>query len=471
MIYCFLNDTAAYRRASGGVSEHVSIDQGAMLLDDQMVNYFNTPMLIADPRTKRLMYSDGNAETGISGLPDGRMSIHFDKDQLGGVDLSKCTTTELGKLFNIIELLVTSQNRTAATLNALMSSNSDYSIYSDSPICQISGTTVELIPANGGGYWLQNNVSASGHMRTWVEFAVEMGGQYMQFHIWAGRSGFMADYPWCTITDIWYPCDPNTIRTLTDYNNVAKLLQDASSFNMRLANTAVAGKDHTGVASFSSRYQNSVLSNTGNFRFYFGVVYKGRTPTNEEMRAAVKEDILEKTGTVSQDWEYVLPDLFTKAAFFLVPLWDNYSKTGANETIKHAIYPHRKFAEVLKKVYKTNIGSSSIDSNAEVIDCPASEVLLAAIASPDNASAYTSLSALHPTYMGVTDDDPDFVKQDAVTRLFSEGLNKTMTELLRIGMNTHVDATEFFSDKLLHLTFSAEGVDYHVLLKRSYPTT
>jgi len=73
--------------------------------------------------------------------------------------------------------------------------------------------------------------------------------------------------------------------------------------------------------------------------------------------------------------------------------------------------------------------------------------------------------------MGVTDDDPDFVKQDAVTRLFSEGLNKTMTELLRIGMNTHVDATEFFSDKLLHLTFSAEGVDYHVLLKRSYPTT
>jgi len=459
MLYAFINDTAAWRRATG-LSELVNYDQGAMFLDEQMVNYFNVPVKIGDTRKQRLAISvDTSSGESVSGVPDGMMHLMLDKDKLGGVDFNSVTANEYGQLFNIIELCFTSQNRTAAYLNAQMESNSIYGVYMVGSL-KISGSYVTL-----DNYYLQNNLIARPMIRSWIEFRVALAGQVVDFHIWAERDQFRADYPFTTMTAVVYPCEPAQILTLNDMENVAKMLQEGSLTSTAITATEMAADDHSGMYRFKCKYNNSILG-IGRYSFYFGVMYKGRAPSREEARQFIKTDLLEKTNTTEDIWIDVLPDLFARASFMLVPIWGNYSRNEANETIKFGVYDAQVFAKALKATYP-DYNQSNIDEYAEVLTVASSDILVAAIPGTDNDAANKQLSAIHPTYMGVSNDDPLFSKQSTITQQFSEQLNDTMGTLIAAGSSNVVDADVVYG--LRHLSFSVNGVDYHVLIKADYP--
>jgi len=243
------------------------------------------------------------------------------------------------------------------------------------------------------------------------------------------------------------------------------MLQESSFSSITASSAEVGGDDHTGVFSFKCKYNNSILG-IGRYSFYFGVTYKGRTPSREEARQYIKTNLLADTNTTEDIWIDVLPDLFSRAAFYLVPIWSNYTTNALSETIKSGIYDTEKFVNALKAAYPSYT-NTAVELYAQVLVVAASDVLLAVLPSEDNDAASKYVSQLHPTYMGVATASPLFSKQAAVTQEFSEQLNDTMGTLIAAGSGTVLDADEVMGKQ--HLSFSVNSVDYHVLIKADYP--
>ncbi len=457
MIYGFLSDTAAWLRATG-LSTVVNYDQGAMFMDEQTLNYFNTPARIGDNRSQRLTVSVSTPEVA-SGVPDGKLHLILDNDQMDSVSFASVTASEYQKLFNILETCFTTQDKTAAYLSAAMAADSNYDIF-------LSGTlTISADYVTIPYYYLTDSTTIAPRIRSWINFQCVLAGQTVEFKIWADLDDFKADYPHTTMTAVIYPCDPALILTLNTVENVAKMLQESSLTSITASSAEVSSDDHTGVFSFKCKYNNSILG-IGRYSFYFGVVYKGRTPSREEARQYIKTNLLADTNTTEDIWIDVLPDLFSRAAFYLVPIWSNYTTNAASETIKSGVYDTEKFINALKSVYSTYT-VAALEQYAQVLVVAASDVLLAVLPSEDNDASSKYVTQLHPTYMGVATASPLFSKQAAVTQEFSEQLNDTMGTLIAAGSGTVLDADEVMGKR--HLSFSVNSVDYHVLIKADYP--
>lgn len=531
-IYAFLDDTSLHRKVQG-LRTYENANQGVCCMDDQMVNYFLTPCSLSDVRTTRLrpigLTSLPADPTGMVGRPSGNMTLHFDGEKIGNVDLSgtTLTTAELQHLFNIIEYAAFTQSEdgtlpNAAAINATMAADTanfgGYATNSLSVSAAIvdtdddvrtkvtltetnissyygkmyvyNGTKVELTASNRDTY-----IGTTGYVissariemylngitnpvtpvfRTWIEFDMSLsGGQLVCFHIQVDRAGFMANYPFCNITNIIYPCDPMILRDLGSVDNVADLLAQSSHYTSNTLITPVRDDDHSGVYSFMCEYINTVIgTGQASYNFYFGVMYKGVAPDSETARTAIKNDLLEKTGTTEDDWRDILPGLFASAAFMFVPLWHHYVNNANNSNVPSKVYNVANFTKIMKKIYP-NYTDANFTAYLEVLPNAVSDVLILSIPSTENSALYRSVQKIHPTYMALANSDPNVNKQNADTIKFAEGLNNIMSELISfISNETNVRPEKArLYNGVYCVPFTVGGITFHIVTKQDYPTS
>lgn len=480
--------------------------------------------------------------TDIQGSLDGVMSIHFDGGKIGDIDLSetKLTDTELVYLFNIIEYAAYSQNEqgvlpSAATMNATINAqpaiygdnsfyllgslrvsaealDTDYDVrervvltadnYSDHTgkvfieAGQKSG--VELTAAlreeyiGKTGYVVNTGrIEAYAHgvtdpinpvIRTWIEFTVTLsGGQLVTFHIFMGRDTFMANYPYSTITDIIYPCDPALLRDLSSVANVADMLSKSSSFvNRELMSSGSIGnrltgpieaEDHSGLLRYPCIYNNATVGNgQGQYELYFGVLYKGVEPDSEAARIAIKNDLLERTATTDSDWQDILPDLFAAATFILFPLWHHTTENESGSTVASKVYGVSAFPEIISLFYPSYT-EAQIKEYLEVLPNAVSPYLILAMPSMENREVYRRLRTIHATYQAVANSSTDVSKQTESTIKFAEKLNDTIGALIASMSSGQQPAGAKAYNGVYCVSFVEDGISYYVVTPQTFDET
>lgn len=452
MINCFLQDKSLHNRVTGTYTD-ADINSGHGYLTDYLKSYFATAKTFTDKRASRLDLGGGVQ----SSQP---MSLHFDGAQdSSGIDFSAIPDADRDAFFNIIEALAYNIVGDAGAYETLFAgSGATFGIY--------TASSLERSVTNTAKDFFENDVDAAEAIsaRGWVQFTCTLDGTEETFKVWLASAEFEADYPITTFTHITYPDDPT--RLLNGTYTGAAAMADASQYATTDINTTVSTGDNTGVKTFTSIYNPGGISNVLNPSVYFLVFYKGAEPTNQEVRAQIRDDLLGRSLTDENTWKTILPDLFVSGRHFIVPFWDNIEELPGDIDVYRGIVNHQSGQDLLETIFD-EYETSFIAANAEILTSSASEMLLMALPSNENDVADLSLVSDYPTYQPIDGTVPFFENQDLATQTFNIKLASAIAVLTGADNNTEFGEDSFEGRNWL--TFTANFKEYHVLKSDQFP--
>lgn len=464
-IHCFLSDTALHLKPlSGNVHKVVlapnEVNQNVGFLDDNTYNYFNTPAGLSDPRDTRLQILTG-------GRANGEMLLYFDADRLGltleagetSNDLAPryfagVATNEFTKLFNIMEAIYYSQDSSQSALDTILTNGtSAYGIYTAGSLVlsePVRQATVNILGTEGA-------TTVSAYLRKWAYFTVTLHSVAIEFCVWLDAPAFQQDYPFSTITKIVYPCDPAQLLD-NSFANVIEAIVGAAGYIDSAVGTEVASTDHNGTMTITSNYANNQYSTF--YAMPFSVMYKGVAPSAQQVRDAVRINLLAKNLATEDVWKALLPDLFANNGFYIVPIWDN--TVGVNTlTLFSGVINHKDIVAKVIELYP-ELNATDITNHLAIFKCMSGDVFLAAIPYPTNSNETQSLNAVHPTYQTISASDNMFLNQVASTQEFNININDGIS-ILNGGANTNQRLTPEVVDGKTYLSFVTDFIEYRIL--------
>ena len=445
MIYAFVSDEAFANVGTKSVGSYESIMANELgMLDDNLLNYFVQHEIMLDPvgstiatnRRTRLSVDDSNATTG--NRPTGRIYLHFDYTKLDPLtdsvapfkvednDTESDRTAKIlrrAALFNIIETIYMARYGATAgagpkskeDLEAIMvaASATDTSAYYGyvAGSLQLSSTTTK----SGYRYAWENNVGSHEAVSTeryfWDSFSFSFkvgvtstGEDVVQmFKIWLSPDKFKSDYPYSTIMKVVYPCDPLWIYEPSDKGGEMQAVLSAAQYKDMSLSAEVKNNDHSGIATYTSRYVHSSVSS--NARMSFVVMYKGAMPTSAAMRTAVSEalkKVTDSNGNVLDErvWRARLPDLFVDGGFYLFPCYFQQVQYPNNIKIERSLVNYRSLYDKVRQILP-NMDAQAVFDYMEILQVPGHKLYLVALPLSDNDSDKKSVLTLHPTYQAL----------------------------------------------------------------------
>ena len=473
MINGFLTDEALYQVA-GGVGTDEYTDVGVGYLTDKMINYFVTPTSIFDARSPRLSVPT------VSGIAKGDLRFHFDNEKAGGDPFAGLLEVEISdvkiKLFNIIEFLYLSQGRSESELDGDM--NGDHSNFGDpatdkgyykSGTCHTATTVTSALMQQVDG------MPATLNIRDWIQFDMVINGGTKQFKVWLKGAAFLVDYPYSTIMEVIWPCDPATFLDMDEssYSNILDAIVDSGVYMGNQLNALMTEDDYSGYKVFTTLYDNDGF--VSDYYMPFGVVYKGPLPTSLNIKAAVRNALLalESSPGVPMApeavWRDLFPDLFVASAFFILPMWDNTEEIAGPYTIYRSVVELNRIRDVALALYPDD--EEQIDNYLEVLCCDANEMMIGSLPSIDNTEI-TSLVEEHPTYIAVdaVANPSQWNYMEEKTKGFAQKLCQAIARLIDpVGIPMPAGMLENTFDDIDYLTFTNDYIDYHVLKPGSFP--
>ena len=452
MLNCFLHDESLHNRVTGTYSD-TDIDSGHGYLTDYLKSYFQSPKTLVDTRADRL---------DVDGESTYRMKLHFDGDKdLSGIDFSAITQSERDALFNIIEALAYNLAVDAAAFETLFAgSGATFGIYS------VETLQRSITNASKNFYIDSVTAAATVNVRGWVQFDCTLDGVEETIKVWFSNSEFAVDYPDVTFTHITYPDDPS--RLLTGTYTGAQAMAAASAYSTTDIDTVVSSTDNTGAKVFSSVYNPGGISNVLNPSVSFIVFYKGKEPTNQQVRDHIRTELVDLALADENTWKDILPDLFVNGRHFIVPLWDNSYDLPGGGVLRQGIMNYENALDMMEVVFAT-YDPVFVKANLEILLSSASEMFLIALPSEDNEPGDRSLLADYETYQAIDGTIPYFENQSIETQSFNIALAGA------IAVATGATNTLTFSEDEFEgrewITFSANFKEYHVLKSDQYPSS
>ncbi len=442
MIYCFVSDEAFAVTDTGlSVLAYENVISSTLgMIDDNLLNYFVDHGIIVDPignsnatnRTARIKADDSNTTHG-SVSPNGRMNLHFDQSKVtdsadsGLVSTLTIATSDgdatiesktqlRAALFNIIETIYMAHNTTAlgSTAKTVSEIETIFNKALDTTYQGYVSDSLQLSTTTTASYYYYdytaNNVTTRTVTTTKVDFYdyfdfdFNYGDSYTTVRVWLSVPQFKANYPYSTIMNVIYPCDPSWILNPESTGGEMAAVLSAATYRDSVMDTAVTDDDHSGATTFVSRYVHASVSSDS--RMSFLIMYKGVAPTAESMRIEVRERLLAETDSLGRvlatedEWKAVLPDLFIDASFYLFPCYFQRQTSLSSTTIEQSIANYRSLYNKTCNVL-TSDDSQTIFDYMEILQIPGSKIYMVAYPVEGTSNTYTSILELHPTYQAV----------------------------------------------------------------------
>ena len=345
MIYAYLTDTSFLNPDEFGYLDPSEISMNKMcVLDDALVNYFVEHKIIVDPRTQGIA-ADGRLllQAPFNGKLAGKMALHFDPSQYEE-DFSVFTENDSLQrryLFSTIEYIMTALRQVSEASayypkletdidTGLIAARARFQGYQEGSIL-ISPSTkqVAVRVADQDG-----SVQSTIFMPDFFIFKFSAGGTALfEFKIWLSGDAFKADYPFSNITQIVYPCLPTKLLDM-DYSSViTSMAQTTGYVNQQLADSGatapIRSTDHSGYKQYTTPYRPTTSSSS--YTLSFGILYKGRTPSSAQCRAAIKAKLREDYPNISEArWLAILPGLSVENTFYIIPAYSMYVTSGTS---------------------------------------------------------------------------------------------------------------------------------------------
>lgn len=367
--------------------------------------------------------------------------------------LQSLTADKQRYLFNIIEYVTyaTISTDELADINVALALNSTlYQGYVANTIKRTKQTAVKVF----GGVNLHRFVP------NFFEFDFIADTAIITIRIWVNKADFRINYPYTTIINIVPPLplekllNPTTLEI--DPVNVAI---DSKDWSDDIIRPELTNRDQSGMYIFETRY----VFQGKTYMINFSLIYRGRQPDSMEARNYIADYLLNSGVGTRGLWELLVPDIFYRSAFVLVPFYDDITIQTNND-----IYP--SIANISEALDKLN----SIIGNIPRANDPTREIISVAYdkfflgVAPADVNEENSLLALHPTYRDFSTTDAGWIEMNQVDREWSIRLNQAISIATgQVNLSTF-SKIKFGSGDLEWVNFVYNYVSYSVLTLNSY---
>lgn len=192
----------------------------------------------------------------------------------------------------------------------------------------------------------------------------------------------------------------------------------------------------------------------------------------DSIKDALVEYILTHSTHTRDEWIKILPDLFKRTEFTIVPLWDQFAIP--NRILEAGIYS--PIANVPRSIaIITRIASgypgSHINANMSIMGNPYKSLAVIAVGGPENRDDKFKLGDVFPDYISVSSTSHDFNRMSAMTKAWVEILDRliitaeSMTEFTDIPK----DMTRLKRNGTLYAVRTYLNVQYLVAAKANFP--
>lgn len=461
-IYGFINDGSAtqYDKLTSNVSP------AAFFLAGEEANYIVNKTILGDPRDHRLNMQFVSSENNE--IPSGRMNVVFDGDRVDLILLNGLLEdTAQDNVFNIIEAIYLSEDRTLDVIDEMLSSDNIYNGYVDGSVLRSTAMiqvpfetdVLELNDFNNGDYRTTTNINVP----TWISFQFTSKEFTITFKLWIDRATFATEYPFTTILGVIPPYDPTALvstNTLVAEGNLS-VLQNGSAYIFNDVNRELLKRDQNGLYTFNTKF---VVSKDISISIPFSIVYSGpRVPTSLECRIAIREYLEANTNVNSEVLNGLFPDLYINSRFTLVPLWD-VKQDFTDRVVYNSVNNYFLVGTKADLIF-SDVDPNFMASHLEVLTNSQNKMLLLSLPDSLNADIFSILDD-HPTYQDYSSTNTGFKFMELKTQDFATKLSRAMAVLQ--GETLSSDFLEVEIDGLKYISFTAGISEYLVMSEESY---
>lgn len=498
MIYAFCSDGSFAGVGGGSMLSYPDIGKSQLgVLNDQMINYFLNPTSLFDPRSVSQNNNKRLVCTPFGKQASGRMALQFDNTRKGdgndyshvrpvymdeadarGIDAISQSDITRAYLFNIIEYCFLQHTSidtlpSAEQLDSAMKTESTYSGYVPGSIQVSTLVTKSKI-------WLTNSLTGyelyppkdSDESKDIqlpfyqsIQFQFRVGTDVLTFKIWLGMEAFLADYPLSVLVKVVWPCDPARLLDM-DFANTVAAIVESSGFKDEQLQQAIKSEDHSGLATYVSRYVNSSLATY--YRMPFTVLYKGCAPSSAAMRDYIREELLALGLATEEVWKGVLPDLFVDGGFYLVPFYINRVSLTDGYVIDKNIIGYNQMIQKIVQLFP-NTDIDWIRKNGSLLMAAGSGLYIYAFPLIDNPSDLLNLGSIHPTYQNI--DANAGMYWDLMTEE-TQSFNMDLALAMKVALGLQSNDNNLFTEEVLeqknYLAFISNFIEFHLLKQESY---
>jgi hypothetical protein len=295
-------------------------------------------------------------------------------------------------------------------------------------------------------------------------------GSTCLIRIWFTDTPFAAQYDDYTILVV--PPIQNLDDFFTTSSNVAALVAAQSyTDTITLVNAARGSNPETMIEAQSFNYidpnnpDNTIPTN-------WTILIYGLAGNNiDSIANAIINFILANSSHSQSDWETILPDIFRRTEFTLVPMFDQFAIPDRSE--KRGVYsPVANLSRANMMINQVaSYGENHIDSNACVQTVPYKCFALVSCGSPNNRNGAFQIVNVFPDILSVPSQSVDFNRMAVVTQnflLLLVDMLKTAETLTQFG-SVPAGMTKVMRNNILYLVANYESVSWLMVAQSSFP--
>jgi hypothetical protein len=291
-----------------------------------------------------------------------------------------------------------------------------------------------------------------------------------EIRIWFSDAAFREQYDEFKIVVV-----PPTDRVDDFFNtpsDVIAMLNDMTINRMTtLLQTAKGNYPETIVRVESYNYVNP-LDETSKTPSPWGLVIYGIAGNNIDAIAdALIKYILENSTHTREEWMKILPDLFRRTEFIILPRWNNVAieqRPLSGQGTYSPIVNLNEAPDELKRVV-ASYPVSHINTFADMMGHPFKSIALLTIGGPDNRDDTFRLIDLFPDLIAVASTSIDFNRMTQLTQGFLLMLGEMliMAETVSEFTTMPIGTTRTKRDDILYIVRNYANVNYLVATKSS----
>ncbi len=206
------------------------------------------------------------------------------------------------------------------------------------------------------------------------------------------------------------------------------------------------------------------------FKTYWSVVVNGAAGDNpDSIKDSLVDYILANSEYSRERWEQILPDIFKRTEFVVVPFYNQYAAEASS--LKHGIYsPFIKSHTSMTTDVAQNApgyGATHVKNNTIYFNFPYRSLAVGTIGSIENRDNLIRISDHFPDYMCVGTENADFNRMSTNTQIWLLKLMDAilMSEAWYDGMDLNKGFYRIERSGLVFVSFTHDNIQYLVVVK------
>lgn len=299
---------------------------------------------------------------------------------------------------------------------------------------------------------------------------VDPNNDSSRFTLWFSDASFQAEYDVYEILVV--PPTANVDDLLESHVNVQGYLAEYDvTRQIDRANDLAGIYPYTALRSQSYTWQDA---DDGTLQLdinWYTIIYGPAGDRRERIQDAIIEYVNGRTTGTDEQWQSVLPDLFSPTEFMLIPLWDQFSVPSQNLLPGiHSPFAQHERQLALTKTILPDFEEAHITTNLSFTGTLYRSLGMLTIGSPNNRDLIYRLEEHFPDYMLVSTSSTDFARISPKTQGFITLLYRIMAASENLGpeYDLPLDMVVKDRDGKRFVASSYQGIYFLVMSRESY---